>query len=118
MKPTIQIVFVLDLKRPWRTIRPWEAEIKSGPKMTWALFNASAGYSSGHWLFGKRMLLGRSAFFTFRDAGLAKIGRLRKERKKLEGLMRLPAYIAPGADMTLKKVVAQIEAFDKTGMVH
>lgn len=95
-----------------------QAEIKSGPKMTWAVFSQAAGFASGSMFFNKRALLGKRAFFTFADAATAKIGRLRKAKKELDKLMLLPWHIAPGAEHSLHKVDTQLAAYEANGTVH
>lgn len=86
--------------------------------MTWAIFSAAAGYGIGQMRYGKRMLLGKGAFFTRKDAETGKVGRLRLAKKHLEKVMRLPWHIAPNAGESLAKVNAQIAEYEQTGTVH
>lgn len=114
----IQEVYLIDLKRPWRPIKVAKAQIASGPKMTWAIFSEAAGYGRGQMRYGKRTLLGKGAFFTRVDAEAGKVGRLRRAKKELEKVMRLPWHIAPNAGESLAKVNAQIAEYENTGSVH
>lgn len=60
-------VYYVNLQRPWRTILEVEADIVTCEKFTWAIDN-----------YGKRRLLGASAFFTLASAERAKVGALMK----------------------------------------
>ena len=109
-KHPVQTVFLLDLKRPWRPIRMGEAEIRVSKKMSWALLTEATGWPPH---LRRSTLLGKGAFFTFKDAATAKIGRLQKAMKNESAL----AYFGPGPEVVVK-IKAQLDAYEKTGMVH
>mgnify|MGYP000964130843 CR=1 FL=1 len=109
-KYPVQDVFLLDLKRPWRPIRMGRAEIRVSKKMSWALLTEASGWPPH---LRRSTLLGKGAFFTFRDAATAKIGRLQKAIKNEHAL----AYFGPGPEVVVK-IKAQLAAYEQNGVVH
>lgn len=74
----VTTVFYVNLQRPWRPIRTVEVQVVQCEKLTWA-----------EDCFGKRRLLGASAFFTLASAERAKLGALTKLVKERGGYIRV-----------------------------
>lgn len=105
----VQDVWLLDLQRPWRPIRQGRAEIRVSKKMSWALLTPATGWPPH---LCRATILGKGAFFSLKDAALAKLGRLEAIEKDIYALERFGSWTAA------QKVREQLKTYRDGGTIH